>query len=369
MKFSTASVAGLLALCASSTTAFAPTATTQQSTALHAQRNDKKNVNQALSFVAAASLAVATSVAMPTVDFVDSSFTQQQQQQIAVAPTVHVAGIPAANAFGEKKTPAAAPKLSKEESERNSSKKNLELAQASLKEYQKYVSDLTAAYKKAGNTATSTQKQATDAKNAFMKANDKLSKAKSQKMPSSAIQELQSSVCEYILIICLSVPDREIYVVVSHFLLSLGSFLVLYSIDTAKSKETLKVKESAESEAAKFTNKLEKDLKSAQKAVKDSEGAIKKAKKRAQQADKNYQQYLKKQQKLAKEKAKREAEKKKKFDKQVKAEREKVKALEKANSKLQSAKRKDADSLKATQKQLEVELKNLEKLKAKGGNK
>ncbi|KAL3904400.1 MAG: hypothetical protein SGILL_010084, partial [Bacillariaceae sp.] len=180
MHFSAASVLSFLAL-AASTTAFAPVSTTgHQSSALYAQQqqqqqnNDKTVNNNALSFVAAASLAMGTAFVAPTVDF------QHTDAATTSTPIVHI-GIPAANALGGTKkeattAAAAAPKLAKEESERNASKKNLELAQASLKEYQKYTSDLTAAYKKAANVAQSTEKQATDAKNTFMRTNDKLSK-------------------------------------------------------------------------------------------------------------------------------------------------------------------------------------------------
>ena len=93
---------------------------------------------------------------------------------------------------------AAAPKLSKEEKERIAAKNNLDLSQQTLKEYQKYNSDLQSAFKKADSQKTTAVKQATDAKNAYMKINDKLSKAKNEKMPSSAIQELNAQACKFV---------------------------------------------------------------------------------------------------------------------------------------------------------------------------
>ncbi|KAL3911651.1 MAG: hypothetical protein SGARI_001545 [Bacillariaceae sp.] len=233
--------------------------------------------------------------------------------------------MPAANAAADKK--AEKPKLAKEEKERIAAKQNVDLSQQTFKEYQKYNSDLQSAFKKADSQKTTAVKQATDAKNAYMKINDKLSKAKNERMPSAAIQELNAQ--------------------------------------ASKLKEALKQKESAEAVATKSADGLEKDLKSAQKALKDSEGAIKKAKKRAQGAEKTYQQYLKKQGQQQKEKAKKQAEKKKKQDAVVKKEQQKVKALEKAQSKLASQKKQDAKELKNKQKALEKEMKQLEKLKAK----
>ena len=180
-----------MALCASAE-AFAPPAVAAPKLSMQLQaatsdnNNSSSNPTKALSFLAAGALAVATSVVVPTVEM--DSLTQQQP------PIVHV-GIPAANAADKK---AAAPKLSKEEKERIAAKNNLDLSQQTLKEYQKYNSDLQSAFKKADSQKTTAVKQATDAKNAYMKINDKLSKAKNEKMPSSAIQELNAQACKFV---------------------------------------------------------------------------------------------------------------------------------------------------------------------------
>jgi hypothetical protein len=83
-----------------------------------------------------------------------------------------------------------APPLSNEEKERLAAKKNLDLSQQTLKEYQKYVSDAKQADKKASSEFTTASKAAEAAKKQYVAASDKLSAAKSQKMPTTAIQEL-----------------------------------------------------------------------------------------------------------------------------------------------------------------------------------
>jgi hypothetical protein len=118
---------------------------------------------------------------VPTVD--TDSMRQPQ-------PVVQI-GVRAAHAAvaADKKAPPTV-RLTKEEKERLEARKNLDLSQQTLKEYQKYTSDLQSAFKKADSTKTTAVKQATEAKNAYLKINDKLSKAKNEKMPTSAIQEL-----------------------------------------------------------------------------------------------------------------------------------------------------------------------------------
>lgn len=83
-----------------------------------------------------------------------------------------------------------APPLSNEEKERLAAKKNLDLTQQTLKEYQKYVSDSKTADKKAAGEFATASKAAASAKKMFVAASDKLSAAKSQKMPAAAITEL-----------------------------------------------------------------------------------------------------------------------------------------------------------------------------------
>jgi hypothetical protein len=117
-------------------------------------------------------------------------------------------------ALGKKDAPAV--KLSKEEKERNAAKANLDLAQQTLKEYQKYVSDLSSANKKANSLAESTQKQAIAAKKQFVATSDKLSKAKSQKMPSSAVQELTKEAGTCVSLVCLVLVDLISVALFSH---------------------------------------------------------------------------------------------------------------------------------------------------------
>jgi hypothetical protein len=172
--------------------------------------NKVNNKNTALSFLTASLLAVGTLGVAPPMEItlnnnnnnVNNYIVNQQQQQ-QQPQVITLTGIPSAQAAtsatattdSKKTSPAAAPKvvvkLSKEERERIDSKKQYDLSQQTLKEYQKYVSDVNAAYQKADSNAQALQKQVAAAKNAFIKQSDKLSKAKNDKMPSSAIQELQ----------------------------------------------------------------------------------------------------------------------------------------------------------------------------------
>lgn len=164
--------------------------------------------NVAMSWFTASVLAVSTVTMLPTVEIpgiVDSSLT----------------GVPPAVALGKKDAPAV--KLSKEEKERNAAKANLDLSQQTLKEYQKYVSDLNSASKKANSVAESTQKQAIAAKKQFVATSDKLSKAKSQKMPSSAVQELAKEAGTYMclrLCVWCSFIDFPVTLFSKHYLYS-----------------------------------------------------------------------------------------------------------------------------------------------------
>jgi hypothetical protein len=158
------------------------------------QPNSPSIRNTAMSWFAASAFAVSTAMMMPTVSMELPGLMTDQPQPTHI--TV-MAGIPSAHAAetktaGTSTTTTKAPrvKLPKEEKERLDAKKNLDLAQQTLKEYQKYVADVSSAFKKADALQQSTTKQSTNAKMAFVKASDKLSNAKSQKMPSSAIQEL-----------------------------------------------------------------------------------------------------------------------------------------------------------------------------------
>jgi hypothetical protein len=109
----------------------------------------------------------------------------------APAPAKKAAPAPApAKKAAPSPAPAPAPALAKEEKERLVARKNLDLSQQTLKEYQKYVSDSKQADKKASGELAAASKAAEAAKKQYVAMSDKLSKAKSQKMPSTAIQEL-----------------------------------------------------------------------------------------------------------------------------------------------------------------------------------
>jgi hypothetical protein len=162
--------------------------------------------NVAVSFVTASILAMGTLGGIPPVmDLIPNIHSQQQQlvPRMVLVPSAQAA-IPtisdAANTIDMKKKQPTTTKvtstlkkqqLSKEERERLDSKKYYDLCQQSLKEYQKFVNEVSIASKKADNFAQASIKQADQAKIAYIKQSDKLSTAKNERMPNSAIQELQ----------------------------------------------------------------------------------------------------------------------------------------------------------------------------------
>lgn len=81
-------------------------------------------------------------------------------------------------------------KMSQAEREEYSAKKNVELSGKTIAEYQKYLSEAKTADGKAAKAAEAAEKVATPAKKAFVTLSDKLSAAKTQQMPESAIKEL-----------------------------------------------------------------------------------------------------------------------------------------------------------------------------------
>jgi hypothetical protein len=214
--------------------------------------------NIALSVISASVLAVGTLGGMPSVTLPNIYDQQQQESPTVVSVVRSLTGVPSAYAatpttaaavtstggIDMKKLKAATttsksssttttsttttatkvsnvmkkqpqPQLSKEERERLDSKKYLDLCQQSLKEYQKYVNEISVAAKQADNIAQASIKQASQAKAAYIKQSDKLSKAKNERMPNSAIQELQRDagtygVIQYWLIFC-SLADWNEY--------------------------------------------------------------------------------------------------------------------------------------------------------------
>jgi hypothetical protein len=83
-------------------------------------------------------------------------------------------------------------KLAPEERNRVIAKKNFELSQESLKEYTKYVSEAKTAETKAVNAFKTQERVVATSKMLLISDSDKLSAAKNQKMPKSAITELTS---------------------------------------------------------------------------------------------------------------------------------------------------------------------------------
>jgi hypothetical protein len=138
----------------------------------------------ALSFLAASVVAFSTSVVPAPSDYGVN----------ALPLPVTVGTVQPANAA--EKT-AKAPKLPKEEQERVDAKKNYELSQQTVKAYEKILADAKKADSTAAKTLESTTKSVEYAKKEFVTASDKLSMAKSQKMPSAAIQELTAKTSTY----------------------------------------------------------------------------------------------------------------------------------------------------------------------------
>ena len=167
------SIATGLVLALASTEAFAPSKihSSPKSTALFAEEN-----NNFLKFdgKAAASLVAASVLAFSTV---------------GVTTTAIPAFVEPANAAA-KVEKVVEKKLSKEEKEFVKAKSNVDLASKTLKSYEKLVSDAKTADKKANSALEVAKKNEVTAKKAYTTIADKLTAAKKQKMPSSAIKEL-----------------------------------------------------------------------------------------------------------------------------------------------------------------------------------
>lgn len=81
-------------------------------------------------------------------------------------------------------------KLAPEEKNKIVAKQNLDLSEQTLKEYTKYVSDAKGADAKASAALKNQEKVVAAAKKVVITDSDKLSAAKSQKMPETAVKEL-----------------------------------------------------------------------------------------------------------------------------------------------------------------------------------
>lgn len=168
------SIATVLALALATTDAFAPSNTYSkpQSTALFAE--EKNNFFPKIDGKAAASLVAASVFAFSTV---------------GVTTTLPGFVEPAHAAKVEK---VVEKKLSKEEKEFQKAKSNVDLAKKNLASYEKLSSDAKAADKKAKSALTVAAKNEATAKKTYTAVADKLSVAKKQKMPESAIKELSA---------------------------------------------------------------------------------------------------------------------------------------------------------------------------------
>jgi hypothetical protein len=142
----------------------------------------KINGNAAASFLMASVLAVSTVATVDTAVFVQPAHAERIVVDQAKP-----------DAKKQKQAPKkVAPKLSAEEKEFNKSKANLDLSKRTLKAYEKLTSDAKSANSKASSALESATKNADSAKKAYGAISDKLSSAKSQKMPQSAVKELSA---------------------------------------------------------------------------------------------------------------------------------------------------------------------------------
>jgi len=301
MKFSIAAGLLVVAMATTETLAFAPSKVHSTSTALFAEEsnNNNSNMNNFLPKInskAAASLVVASFLAFSTVGVTTTAIPG------------FVEPVQAASKVSSKTKAVEAPKkLAKEEKEFKQAQSTLDLSKKTLNAYEKLSSDAKSADKKASSALDTATKNAASAKKAYTTVSDKLSAAKKQKMPTSAVKELTA--------------------------------------DSANLKEVSKGKDKVFADASKTATSTAKEVKSADGGIKDSKKAIKKAEKTLKKADKSLKAYQKK------------------VKKQLKAEEAKLKTLESQASKLKSLKEKETKELSSKQKAIQSELKSLEALR------
>jgi len=306
MKLSIVAIAGLfLIVSTKDTLAFAPSkvpaVSRPTSSALFANADDERNTNNNKSMMtnlpkinsnSAASFLMASFLAVSTV--------------AATTMVIPVFIEPAHAAVKAVETPKI---VSGEEKDLKKAKLNLNVSKETLKAYQKLSSDAKSADKKALSALELATKNASTAKNAYVTVSDKLSAAKNQKMPQSAIKEL--------------------------------------SANAAILKGVSNEKDTIFNNASKTASKTAKEVKMAEKGIKESEKVIKKAEKSVKKAEKSFKGYSKA------------------VKKQVKKQEQKVKALESQASKLKSMKEKETKELSSKQKAVESEVKNLKNLNLK----
>jgi hypothetical protein len=209
-------------------------------------------------------------------------------------------------------------KMSSAEREQYSAKKNLDLSAKTVVEYQKYLTMAKTNDGLATKAVQAAEKAEIPARKAFLAASDKLTAAKSQAMPSSAIKELSEKV------------------------------------GTAKS--TLQVAEKHLAESNKASTKMTQEIKYQESNVKSAQESQQRAKKTLEKADKNLKKYNKKLEKEQKQAAKKKAQ-------QVKEQETKIDKLKKETQKYESIKASSEKEAAAKKAQIDAELKALDKLK------
>ena len=156
----------------------------------------KINSNAAASFLMASVLAVSTVAVVDTTAFVQPAHAEKIVVEQATQPDAKKKApkkeAPKKQAPKKEAPKKEAPKISAEEKDLKKSNKNLDLSKQTLKAYEKLTSDAKSANSKASSALESATKNAASAKKEYGAISDKLSAAKKQKMPQTAIKELSA---------------------------------------------------------------------------------------------------------------------------------------------------------------------------------
>lgn len=191
MKLSNATIVGLfLVVSTKETLAFAPSAipavSRTTSLPLFANADDDSNTSNSKSMMECLPKINSNSAA----SFLMASFLAVST--VATTTTAIPAFIEPAQAAAVKTVET--PKIvSSEEKDLKKSKSSLNVSKETLKAYQKLSSDAKSADKKALSALETATDNASTAKKAYVAVSDKLSAAKSQKMPQSAVKELSAT--------------------------------------------------------------------------------------------------------------------------------------------------------------------------------
>jgi len=208
MKFQVQSVAALVLI--SGASAFSPSVRPVPTRAapagvdLSLAKNDSNDVDMdlgkaAMSFMVASMIAASSTNPLLPIEPAFAAATPAATTTTTTTTTTKKAAEPKKVAEPQKaaETPKeAAKKLAPEEKNKIEAKKNLDLAERTLKEYTKIASEAKSTDSKASNALKSQEKVTADAKKAFLAVSDKLSAAKNQKMPQTAIKELSEKTGE-----------------------------------------------------------------------------------------------------------------------------------------------------------------------------